>query len=233
MIADLETHSRGDLPGDPVVGSPRKVCFDIETGPLPLPELKEMMPEFEAPSNYKDEEKIAKVIESKRLAWIEKAALDARTGRVLAIGYTLEGQDGVQVVDDSAGEAVLLEHWWKFYRKASNVGAHWIGHNIRSFDFPFLIRRSLKHGVCLPAGLLVNGLRYDRLVVDLMEIWACGDFKAAFMSLDNLAKFLGVGAKNGNGKDFYTLYKTDQEKAFDYLRNDVRLVKQVWEKIGW
>jgi len=42
-----------------------------------------------------------------------------------------------------------------------------------------------------------------------------------------------VGAKNGNGKDFYNLYKTDQAKAFDYLRNDVRLVKQVWEKIGW
>jgi len=233
MIADLETHSRGDLPGDPVVGSPCKVCFDIETGPLPLPELKEMMPEFEAPSNYKDEEKIAKVIESKRLAWIEKAALDARTGRVLAIGYTLEGQSGVQIVDDSEGEAALLESWWTYYRKCSSVGAHWIGHNIRSFDFPFLIRRSMKHGVCLPAGLLANGLRYDRLVVDLMEIWACGDFKAAFMSLDKMAKFLGVGAKNGNGKDFYNLYKTDQAKAFDYLRNDVRLVKQVWEKIGW
>ena len=42
-----------------------------------------------------------------------------------------------------------------------------------------------------------------------------------------------IAAKNGNGKDFYKLYKTDQEKAFDYLRNDVRLVKNCWEKIGW
>lgn len=233
MIADFEIQPRGDLPGDPKVGSPRKVCFDIETGPLPLPELKDMMPEFEAPSNYKDEEKIAKFIESKRLNWVEKAALDARTGRVLAIGHTLEGQDGVQIIDDSEGEAALLESWWTYYRKCSAVGAHWIGHNIRAFDFPFLVRRSMKHGVTLPAGLLINGIRYEKLIVDLMEIWSCGDFKTAFMSLDNLARFLGVGAKNGNGKDFYKLYKTDRDKALDYLRNDVRLVKNCWEKVGW
>lgn len=233
MIADPSTINRlDDLVGDPVMGSPRKICFDIETGPLPLPELEAMMPEFEAPSNYKDEEKIARAIEAKKLAWIDKAALDARTGRVLAIGHTLEGQDGVQCIDDSEGEAALLEHWWDYYRKSRNVGAHWIGHNIRAFDFPFLVRRSLKHGLCLPSGLVANGIRYDRLIVDLMEVWGCGDYKTT-ISLDNLAKFLGVGAKNGSGKDFYGLYKTDRDKALDYLRNDVNLVKACWEVMGW
>ena len=215
------------------MGSPRKICFDIETGPLPLPELEASMPPFEAPSNYKAEDKIARAIEAKKLAWVDKAALDARTGRVLAIGYSIEGQDGVQCIDDSEGEKQLLESWWTFYRKCSAVGAHWIGHNIRAFDFPFLVRRSMRHGVCLPSGIVGNGIRYDRLIVDLMEVWACGDFKTAFMSLDNLSKFLGVGAKNGNGKDFYGLYKTDREKALDYLRNDVNLVKACWEVMGW
>ena len=236
MIADPGTVSRlDDLAGEPKQGSPRKIAFDIETGPLPLPELQASMPEFEAPSNYKDEEKIAKAIEAKKLAWIDKAALDARTGRVLAIGYSVinpEAQHGCQIIDDSEGEKQLLESWWDFYRKSRNVGATWIGHNIRAFDLPFLVRRSMRHGVCVPSGLLANGIRYDRLVVDLMELWACGDFKST-ISLDNLAKFLGVGAKNGNGKEFYGLYKTDREKALDYLRNDVALVRACWESIGW
>ena len=236
MIADPGTVNRlDDLGGDPVMGSPRKICFDIETGPLPLPELESMMPEFEAPSNYKDEEKIARAIEAKKLAWIDKAALDARTGRVLAIGYSVinpEAHHGCQIICDSEGEKQLLESWWDFYRKSRNVGAHWIGHNIRAFDFPFLVRRSLKHGLCLPSGLVANGIRYDRLIVDLMEVWACGEFKTP-ISLDNLAKFLGVGAKTGNGKDFYGLYKTDRDKALDYLRNDVKLVKECWEVMGW
>ena len=32
--------------------------FDIETGPLPVEQLEDMMPQFFAPSNWKDEAKI-------------------------------------------------------------------------------------------------------------------------------------------------------------------------------
>ena len=59
--------------------------FDIETGPLPIEHLEDMMPEFTAPSNWKDEAKIEAKIKEQQTKWFEKAALDARTGQVLAI----------------------------------------------------------------------------------------------------------------------------------------------------
>ena len=72
--------------------------FDIETGPVNADKLQDQMPEFTAPANYKDEEKIARYIEEQQKKWIEKVALDASTGRVIAIG-----------VKDSEGNTVIEE----------------------------------------------------------------------------------------------------------------------------
>ena len=63
----------------------RKIVFDIETGGLPEEQIE--IPEFEAPSNYKTSEAIAKYTEKKKQDYIEKAAISCFTGEVLAIGY--------------------------------------------------------------------------------------------------------------------------------------------------
>ena len=61
--------------------------FDIETGPRSRAELAECVPTFEAPSNWKDSEKIRAYVAEKEAEWFQSAALSALTGRVLAIGY--------------------------------------------------------------------------------------------------------------------------------------------------
>jgi hypothetical protein len=61
--------------------------FDIETGPRSRAELAECVPTFEAPSNWKDPEKIRAHVAEKEAEWFQSAALSALTGRVLAIGY--------------------------------------------------------------------------------------------------------------------------------------------------
>ena len=65
---------------------PKTIVLDIETAPLPESELAPLMPEFSAPSTWKDPEKIKAAIETKRAEWLESCALDALTCRVLAIG---------------------------------------------------------------------------------------------------------------------------------------------------
>lgn len=86
--------------------------FDIETGPLPVEQLEDMMPQFFAPSNWKDEEKIQAKIEEQQTKWFEKAALDARTGQVLAIG--IKNEEGITVIQDQRelSEKELLQWFW-------------------------------------------------------------------------------------------------------------------------
>src|SRR5665647_183445 len=89
----------------------RTIIFDIETGPLPKTELASMMPTEWATGNTKDPEKLKTAIEAKEKAWLEDAALDPLTGRVLAIGTLEKGQFECMADDD---EPALLSRFWKF-----------------------------------------------------------------------------------------------------------------------
>jgi predicted PolB exonuclease-like 3'-5' exonuclease len=206
------------------------LIFDIETGPESEDTLLALEPAFEAPANYKDPEKIAARIEEQRAVWRERAPLDATTGTVLAIGTRL-GEDPVDIdtADRDGGEAGLLRRFWA---KACPAGA-WrplIGFNSNRFDIPFLVRRSYKLGLRPPPGL-TQGRYLNPKFHDLMDIWKCGDFQAT-ISLDRLAKHLGLGAKNGDGANFAHLYHTDRAAALAYLRNDIELTQACALRLG-
>lgn len=206
------------------------LIFDIETGPEIEKVLAEMEPEFTAPANFKDPKKIAEKIEAQRAAWREKAALCATTGRVLAIGIMLNEEIDLLVVDPEEGftEADLLDRFWQLAAPEGNW-RHLVGFNSNRFDIPFLIRRSYKLGVTLPYGAL-NGRYLNSRFIDLMESWKLGDYQAS-ISLDRLAKHLGVGAKNGDGARFAELLEQDRNAALDYLRNDIEMTVAVARKL--
>ena len=58
------------------------IIFDIETGPLPTDVLKNRIPAFKAPGNWKDADKIEANIQEQERKWFDRAALDAQTGQV-------------------------------------------------------------------------------------------------------------------------------------------------------
>lgn len=206
---------------------PHSIVFDIETGPLPETQLKELMPEFEAPANLKDPEKIKAAIESKRKAWIEDAALSPLTGEVLAIGLWIDGT--YVIISEPATEAMMLHEFWDAIQD-SNGGHHIVGWNCRLFDIPFLIRRSWKFRVTVP--LTVRGKRYwESQITDLRDVWQCGDRQAPG-SLDAVAKHLGIGSKTGSGKDFANLWKSDRPKAIEYLKNDLDMTAEIAKRFG-
>ena len=80
------------------------IYFDIETGPLPRDEVEKFIPKFEAPSNYKDADKIAEVVSKKEEAWFKKAALSCTTGKVLAIGFCSNKDDEDEIPMDFASD---------------------------------------------------------------------------------------------------------------------------------
>lgn len=197
--------------------------FDAETGPLPDDQLTALMPEFKAPSNYRDLEKIKASIAEQAVTWKERAALDAVSGRVLAIGIIRNGQFET-IINDS--EATILTLFWKALFDHHD---DFVGFNSHRFDLPFLWRRSWKLGVTPMQGMR-NGRYWTDRSIDLMEVWQFND-RQTYISLDTLAKHLGVGAKNGDGAHFAELLKTDREKAIAYLKNDLELLKRIAERI--
>lgn len=213
----------------------RTKVFDIETGPLPEAELLAMVPPFDPNDvkvgNIKNPDLIAAKIEESRINhtknFVDRAALDPLTGRVLAIGMV----DGDQItILDSDDEKELLSSFWKETQYGFDYTFHnMIGFNIYAFDLPFLIRRSWKHEVRVP-----NGVRTIRNWgpdwVDLRIEWQLGN-RDHHGSLDSIAKHLGVGQKSGSGADFASLWASDRPKALEYLSNDLKLTCAVYERI--
>ena len=213
------------------------IFFDIETGPLPEPELAALVPPFDPAEvktgNLKDPDKIAaKIAEaeaSHRREFFERAALDPLTGRVVAVGliYFDTGEFHVIGHDD---EAATLREFWKATEGEMGRINLMVGFNSNGFDLPFLIRRSWKHRIAIPFGLR-RGRYWTEQVVDLRDAWQLGD-RQARGSLDSIAKHLGVGGKNGDGAAFAHLWQNDRTKAVEYLRNDLQLTAKVAAVMG-
>lgn len=202
----------------------KTIIFDIESASLSEAELQAVMPQFEAPSNFKDPEKIAAAIEAKRKAWIADAALDPLTGRVLAIGLLVNGE--FHLISEPATEALMIQEFWTAIGPEDRL----IGFNCCSFDLQFLIRRSWKLSVTVPLHIR-EGRYWSHQITDLREVWGLGDRQAAG-SLDTIAKHLGIGAKTGNGADFAATWATDREAAIAYLRNDLSLTAGIAKRLG-
>lgn len=209
------------------VSSSHCIVWDAETAPLSDSYLDLICPEFSAPSNYKDEEKISQNIAEQKIKWKERAALSPLTGQVLCIGYKdLDGS--LQVIDGGGDEKALLTQWCDLVSlyKAETF----VGFNTHLFDIPFLTKRCWRHGIKPFMRPGVN-MRHLENWVDLRDVWQMGD-RQAEGSLDAIAKFLGVGAKNGDGKDFHKLWQTDRDAAMLYLQNDLGLAHSIAEKLG-
>lgn len=203
--------------------------FDLESAALPLDVLETRMPVFEAPSTYKDPEKIEAAIEAKRQEWLDGAALSPLTGQILVIGLLSDGKTDFLEGD----EKTLLAAFWERADAILSVYGNLIGFNCVAFDLPFLVKRSYAHGVHVPRIIGGWNKRYwnwNADILDLRLLWQMGD-RQAHGSLDVISRFLGLAGKTGSGKDFAKLYAEDREKALEYLARDVALTEAVYLKL--
>lgn len=204
--------------------------LDIETTGIPVEKQLEIAPEFSAPGNYKDPEKIAEAKKAKCQEWLDGAALDPFRAQVIAIGVAVDDQP---VETWTGGELELVN------RLTVRLGDHpeqfrYVGHNLCAFDLPVLNMAYLRQGLLSPfpfrnLSKYRRELCYDTML-DFASEWLCDT--NARISLDKLAWFLGVGRKNGNGADFAKLLAADREKALAYLTNDVETVRKIYLRIS-
>ena len=205
--------------------------FDIETGPLPEAQIRSIVKPFDPKDvkygNIKDPVKIQDKIDECRANYytdiLERAALSALTGRVLAIGVMEVGGEFKLIANDD--EKLMIAEFWTMI---SNTPGKFCGFNSLKFDLPFLMRRSWALNMKLP--FLRKGRYWADELVDIRDVWACGDYQAEG-SLDAICRSFGLGGKAGDGADFAKLWVTDRAKAIDYLKRDLELTEAVYRRL--
>jgi hypothetical protein len=220
------------------------IPFDIETAPE-IGKVRELY-SFDQSSvkcgNLKDPVKIrAKVIAAEAEFWEgkeDKAALNALTARVIALGYQEPGGE-IKILHEGDefgnNEHDILNHFWRLFQDVA-VGhkprAQFIGWNIFGFDLIMMIQRSRILDIKLPKGLMENRRYWNPLFVDLMKEWGCNQY-GQMAGLKKVAKAMGLarGHSDVQGKDFHKFLISDPEKAKAYLTHDVRETREIGERI--
>lgn len=105
------------------------------------------------------------------------------------------------------------------------------GHNAKEFDYPFLARRMIIHGLRIPAKLNLFGKKpWEIPHLDTLELWKFGDFKH-YTSLKLLTKILDIPSPKGDidGSQVAQVYYQDQDidRIITYCEKDVVAVAQI------
>jgi 3'-5' exonuclease len=208
----------------------RRVFVDIETLP----------PDKDASAAAVPEEVLACSDDEYR-----RLALDGDFGRVLTVGVIVE-QDGQMTHRGLLGrerqtmmfhldEARTLRGFWKLLKGFNLRHDQIIGHNLFDFDLPFLYKRSVIQRVRPAVDLPFTRYR-SRPIFDTMHQWNKWSPRK-FVSLDRLARVLGLESSKGWGIDGGKVYEKfcegcHQEIA-DYCMRDVELVREIYYRMSF
>lgn len=172
----------------------------------------------------------------------DRASIYAEFGKIVCIGVgffqsetssttpsfrvkSIYDHDENRILNDFA--SLLNQH---FASPTSRLCAH----NGKEFDFPYIARRMLIHGITLPKILDVAGKKpWETTFLDTMELWKFGDFKN-FTSLNLLASVFGLPTPKDDidgsqvGRVFWE--ENDIERIARYCIKDVVTLARVFAK---
>ena len=182
----------------------------------------------------------AKTEEEQAALFFEKAGIFAEFGKVvvIAFGYIEKNQGKQEVLRFGSmadeNEKSLLKKCKTWLSKfPSHIQL--CGHNGKEFDFPYLSRRMIVHGIALPSLLNTSGKKpWEVNHRDTMELWKFGDRKN-FTSLDLLSALFGIPSSkeemDGSEVNTYYYHKKDLQAIEKYCIKDVVNTVQVYRKI--
>lgn len=90
-------------------------------------------------------------------------------------------------------EKVLLEEFNETARKIMNKypQMQWVGHNIKGFDMPYIVKRSVIHGVKVPKVFHFHRQKpWESCLLDTQEVWKFGGWNSAKLGL--IAEILNI-----------------------------------------
>jgi DNA polymerase elongation subunit (family B) len=169
----------------------------------------------------------------------ERAGIYAEFGKIICIsvGYIHEGNLGEQIRLKSftnEDEEILLREFVKLLEENHQFSIL-CGHNAKEFDFPFICRRLLIHGITLPNVLDIAGKKpWEISHLDTMELWKFGDYKA-YTSLALLCHIFQIPTPKDDisGEDVARVYYEEKnlERIKVYCEKDVVALIQLLRKM--
>ena len=171
----------------------------------------------------------------------QRAGIYAEFGKIICIvvGKLFEKESGELGIKTKAffdhDEANLLREFKIMVEKMDGSNTKLCAHNGKEFDFPYMSRRMLIHGITLPSVLNLSGRRpWENPHLDTMELWKFGDYKH-FTSLDLLAAIFNIPSSKSDmdGSQVNTVYYKEKnfEKIKNYCASDVIVLTQLFLKL--
>lgn len=171
-----------------------------------------------------------------------KTALNGDFGRVLCIGFADERggtlEEGVIGWDEATqsfpvDERATLEEFWDRMRGFRPRVDIIVGHNLFDFDLKFVLKRSIINGVRPTVDLSFARYRNQPLF-DTMHEWERWGYGSK-ISLDKLARVLGLPSSKVNGVDgssVYPLFMAGNHRTIrDYCAGDVALTRAIFRRL--
>lgn len=214
-----------------------KVLFlDIETVPQyyyfeELPEEAKYLFEAKSRSKIKEDKPVSDV-------YNESAGILSEFGKIvcISVGFINETRTGRQMRVKSFyhdDEETLLKQFKNLLDEHGDAKYHALcGHNAKEFDFPYICRRMLIHGMRLPKMLDISGKKpWEIKHLDTMELWKFGDYKA-YTSLALLCHVFNIPTPKDDitGADVARVYYEDKglERIKTYCEKDVVALIQLF-----
>jgi len=207
--------------------------LDIETVPeqISFKELSEEEKElFDAKTKFQRKE------DENLEDFYQKAGIWAEFGKIvcISVGFFTFKNDirHFRVTSFFGKEPNLLIDFSNLVHNYFSLPQHVLcGHNAKEFDFPYIARRMIIHGLKLPEKLNLFGKKpWEVPHLDTMELWKFGDYKH-YTSLKLLTNILAIPSPKDdiNGGDVARVFyqEKDIDRIINYCQKDVIAVAQI------
>ena len=204
----------------------------------------ETVPEFESFQELSDDKKLLWEVKTQYQRkeeftaeeFYDRAGIWAEFGKIvcISVGYfTFKNKERTFRTTSFQGkEHDLLMEFKKLLHEYFNKPYHLLcAHNGKEFDFPFIARRMLIHGIELPEKLNLFGKKpWEVPHLDTLELWKFGDYKH-FTSLKLLTNILGVPSpkEDIDGSEVRDVFYEEKniQRIVNYCERDVVAVAQI------
>lgn len=171
----------------------------------------------------------------------QRAGIYAEFGKIIciAVGKLYDTESGEIGLKTKAyfghDEKKILLDFNYMLEKMEGAAIRLCAHNGKEFDFPYLCRRMLVHGISPPTALNLSGRKpWETPHLDTMEMWKFGDYKH-YTSLDLLTAIFNIPSSKSDmdGSQVNAVYYRDKnlEKIKTYCVNDVVVLTQLYLKL--
>ena len=171
----------------------------------------------------------------------QRAGIYAEFGKIIciAVGKLYDTESGEIGLKTKAyfghDEKKILLDFNNMLEKMEGATVRLCAHNGKEFDFPYMSRKMLIHGISLPAALNLSGRKpWETPHLDTMEMWKFGDYKH-YTSLDLLTAIFNIPSSKTDmdGSQVNAVYYRDKnlEKIKTYCVSDVVVLTQLYLKM--